>query len=658
MAQNGSHFSDFDNWGNDDSQLFTAFTDANNTNTGYRAVDGAYVTSSGYVRKRKRRRSKKGPIIAFFAVLIVALLAVAGVFGWKLLSQAREVKAQAKEVVALVEDVPEAILSGDTASLPATASQVVTLADDINNTVHNPLWNIASNFPYVGSDIKSAQTLGDTLVDLANNGLVPVANSLQGLDLADLIADRCVNIEKLSSLTGAIASVAPVIERSAETIDALPTANIQQVRDYIEKVKVPLDEINETLSDVADFTALLPQVFGSQGTRTYMVIAMNSSEIRSSGGLPGAFGFVTVTGGYIEVGEFGSVGSLSEETMNGRQVSETAEERAFFVGVDLYSRYAELTFLPEFERVGELALEYAAIYWPSVKVDGVMAVDPNFLQHLMAVTGSSAQVEGVTLNGTNANKVLIHDVYTYYDESEVNTKSNEFFTAAADACVDAVFDNLGNLGLKDLTDLLTGNSALGHFFLWMDNDTEQAAVRRLSFSGNLDYDATEPQLGVYLNDHTWSKIDWYLGCLTEVGESYINGDGGTTYEVTTYIKNNLTEEEAESLPRAITGVNNNKFRKDDIMTDFYLFAPYGGTITDIEISYEGEGDADAMILYRYEGTVWQHQGHYMQFHQLGQGVITIKYKVNTAYEAEAPLTVRQTPMAQESYGSVTYAWEE
>ena len=657
MARNGSHFTSSD-WDNFDSPSYDAYNDTQFAPVSYQALDGSYVTADGYVRKRKRRRRSVAPVVAFVVVLLLGLVAIGGFFGFRLLSEAREVKAQAKEVVALVEDVPDAILAGDTASLPQTANQVSSLAGQINNTVHGTLWNIASYLPYVGSDIKSAQVLGDTLVDLSANALVPVSNSLQGLDLGDLIANRRINIEKLSLLTGAIGQVTPVIERAAATIDALPTANIQQVRDYIEKVREPLSEINDTLSEVSEFTTLLPQVFGSTGTRTYMVIAMNSAELRSSGGLPGAFGFVTVSNGYIEVGDFGSVGSLSEETMQGRTVSETAEERAFFVGVDLYARYAELTFLPEFERVGELAMDYAAIYWPDVAVDGVMAVDPTFLQHLMAVTGASAQVEGVTLDGTSANRVLIHDVYTMYDADEVNTKSNEFFTEAADACVEAVFDNLGNMGLKDLTDLLTGNSEEGHFFLWMDDDTEQAAVRKLSFSGNLDYDAREPQLGVYLNDHTWSKIDWYLGCLTEVGEGYINGQGGTTYEVTTYIKNNLTEDMAMELPRYITGVNNNKYRRDDIMTDVYLFAPYGGTITDIEISYTGDGDADAMILYRYEGTVWQHQGHYMQFHQLGQGVVTIKYKVNTAYEAEAPLTVRQTPMAQEGYGSVTYAWDE
>ena len=658
MAQNGSHFSIGNDLSNDDLQTFTAFTNSDYSDAGYRTLDGSYVMQGGYVRKRKRRRKSKAPIIAFFLVLILGILAVVGFFGWTLLNEAREVKAQAKEVVALVEDVPDAILAGDTASLPATASQVLTLANKINSTVHGTLWNIASKLPYVGSDIKSAQTLGDSLVDLAYNGLIPVSNSLQGLELSDLFSNRRVNIEKLSSLTGAIATVAPVIERATETIDSLPTANVSQVRDYIEKVREPLTEINDVLSDVSVFAALLPQVFGSQGTRTYMVIAMNSGELRSSGGLPGAFGFVTVTNGYIEVGDFGAVRDMSDEHMYGRQVSETDEERAFFQGVDLYSSYSELTFLPEFERVGELALEYAAIYWPDVKVDGVMAVDTNFLQNLMAATGSSVQVDGVTLDGTSANRVLIHDVYMAYVKDDVSEESDEFFTAAADAAVGAVFDNLGNLGLTEMADLLTGNSSEGHFFLWMDDDTEQAAVRLLSFSGNLDYDVTEPQLGVYINDHTWSKIDWYLGCATYVSEGYINGRGGTTYEVTTYIKNNLTEEEAEGLPQYITGVNNTKLRVDDIMSDVYLFAPYGGSITDIEISYEGDGNADDMILYRYEGTVWGHTGHYMQFHQLGQGVITISYKVNTAYEAEEPLTVRQTAMAQQGYGWVTYAWEE
>lgn len=656
MAQNGSHFSDFDNWGNDDSQLFTAFTDVNNTNTGYRAVDGAYVTSSGYVRKRKRRRSKKGPIIAFFAVLILALLAVAGVFGWKLLSQAREVKAQAKEVVALVEDVPEAILSGDTASLPATASQVVTLADDINNTVHNPLWNIASNFPYVGSDIKSAQTLGDTLVDLANNALAPVADNLQGLELSDLFSNRRVNVEKLTSLSNAVATAKPVIERSAATIESLPAANIGQVRDYIEKVREPLSELSGILTEAGDFVSLLPQVFGAGTSRIYLLIAQNNAELRSDGGLPGSVGFVRITNGYIEIGNFRSI---SHWYVENNYVGETEEEMAFFRGVDLYRDFAQVTFLPEFERVGEISAKYVEYYWPEYELAGVMAIDPTFLQQLMKITGASISVDGVTLDGSSAARVLTHEVYEMYGDSDTGSRSDEFFSEAAASAADAVFENFGNIGLEDITDLLSDTANSGHFYLWMADDAEQEAVRSLSFSGNLDYDKTEPQLGVYLNDYTQSKIDWYIGCATYVSEGYINGDGGTTYEVTTYVKNNLTSDDADQLPAYIIGGNGeNKYCNSDAITRMYLFAPYGGTITDVEISYEGTIEPSVMYTDMGEGTVWGHQGHTVQFHTPAQGVTTITYKVNTAYEAEAPLTVRQTPMAQESYGSVVYAWEE
>ena len=76
------------------------------------------------------------------------------------------------------------------------------------------------------------------------------------------------------------------------------------------------------------------------------------------------------------------------------------------------------------------------------------------------------------------------------------------------------------------------------------------------------------------------------------------------------------------------------------------------------MSYEGVIQPGEMYEDLGEGTVWGYQGHTVQFHTPAQGTMTITYKVNTSYDAKDPLTVRQTPMAQEAYGSVTLAWEE
>lgn len=632
-----------------DDQTYVSYADSN-----FRVQDAYAGGQNGGTKRRKKHF--KSPFVVFFIVLLLGVVGVTAAFGLTLVNQAREVKAQAKEVVALVESVPDSILAGDTSGLPATANKVVDLSNQISTTVHGRLWNLATLIPTVGSDIKSVQTLSDTLSDLANNALMPVANSLQGISISDLFSNRRVNVEKLTLLANAVSMAAPVFERSAETVESLPPANLSQVADYIEKVRAPLSKYGGLLSEVSDFIPLLPDVFGAGGQRLYLLIAQNNAELRSDGGLPGSVGFVQVTDGYIEIGNFRSISHWYVENY----VGETAEEYEFFEGVDLYRDFAQITFLPEFERVGQLAVEYIDAYWPGTKIDGVVAIDPTFLQALMKITKSSTTVQGVTLDGSTTAEVLTHSVYEWFDGSSVNSSSDSFFALAADACADAVFSNLSKIGLKDLKNLLTGASTTGHFYLWMADEAEQAAVRKLAFSGNLDYDKTTPQLGVYLNDYTWSKIDWYVGCATYVSEPTTNADGSSTYEVTTYVKNYLTSDDADSLPKYIIGPNSNsgKYCNSDAITRMYLFAPYGGTITDVQMSYEGPIVFDEMYSYLGSGTVWGHQGHTVQFHTPAQGRVVITYKVNTTPEATELLTVRQTPMAQSDYGFVNLAWEE
>ena len=654
----GTHF-------NDDSFDWDTSFDANNRadeDYNYRALDGSYVLDDGYIRKRKKHRKKKSHVPVVVAVIFVILLALAGVagfFGYRMLGEAREVKDQAKEVVTLVESMPDAILAGDTTSLDATTSRIVTLADQINSTVHGKLWNLATYIPVYGTDIQSAQTMGDTLVDLANNALVPLAESLHGVSLSGLFSNKRINVEKLTAMTNAVSQVSPVIQDAAATMEALPEAHVRQVGEYINKVREPLSEISAILAETQELLPLLPDVFGASGTRTYFVIAQKQAELRSIAGLPGAVGFVTVDNGYIEVGDFASVKNQKEGSLDG-YVGETEEEYLAFKGEDLYKNMAELTFLPEFERVGQLAMDYCAAYWPDTKVDGVFAVTPTLLQHLMALTGSSAEVQGQTLDGSTTAYMLNHGAYQLYEESEVATKSDEFFSEAADVCVDAVFENMGNLSLTGLMDLLDYDAARQNFLMWMADEKEQAAVRNLKFAGNLDYDTASPQLGVYLNDYTWSAIDWYLGCETRVGQAVNNNDGTYTYQVTTYVKSFLTRDEVETQPRYVWGYNGKKTSKADIMTRIYFFAPYGGSISNLEISYEGEYADEMLALCSYNGerTVWGHKAYVVDLHTEAEGMNVIKYTVTTGVGTENPITVRQTPMANENNGNVVLSWEQ
>ena len=128
---------------------------------------------------------------------------------------------------------------------------------------------------------------------------------------------------------------------------------------------------------------------------------------------------------------------------------------------------------------------------------------------------------------------------------------------------------------------------------------------------------------------------------TTVGEGVANEDGSTTYAVTTTLSdlvNTPRGDPAETLPSYVTGAVGN----GGMFTEVLLFAPYGGTISDIQLdALLATVDSDVN-----DAQVYGFDGHRRRF-WIGPGETrTIAYTVTTSPEAAEPLAVYTTPTIQ------------
>ena len=204
--------------------------------------------------------------------------------------------------------------------------------------------------------------------------------------------------------------------------------------------------------------------------------------------------------------------------------------------------------------------------------------------------------------------------------------------------------NLGNAGLTDLWDTISQGAEQGRLLVWMSDDDEEALMEQMGFSGSLGSDPSAPELGVYINDDTISKISWYTSMHTEVGEGVENADGTTTYAVTTTLTNTITAEEASSAPTYISGGNSNKRDVTDMLDYVYFYAPAGGSISDMTVS-EGGLVGDFPVT---DTTAYGLQLVSAHVHARGGETVTFTYNVTVSAEASEPLSVRTTPLAQTS----------
>ena len=572
----------------------------------------------------KRRRI--APVV--ITIVVVAVLAALAAGGLSLKATASRVMEQARTLSATVTQVEEAAKNLDGTALQQAATTLTSGIDAIEAELDAPLIRVASVIPLVSEPLDDARQLLSAVDTLASDVLAPAGQTLASYPLTSLASGSGVNGAAVSAYSQLVAQIAPVVDSASQKISAIGTSSISQLNDVVSKLKEPLSQASELLDTYEPLLAQLPELLGCNGTRTYLIVAQNNSELRATGGFPGAWGTVTVSNGTISMGEFTTIAGKRDVTFN-----LTDEEISVF-GAEIANNPASLNVTPDFPRAASLLATAWAAY-TGQSVDGVIAMDPRFLQDVLALTGGVTASDGTVVDGTNAAWVLLSDVYWRYGYD--GTIQDAFFAEVAGLAADEAMGNLASVDFQQLLDTVKADAAKGRLLVWSSNSDVEAALASVDgLTGALGSDPANPVLGVYVNDNTWAKICWYLTLNTQVTGSVTNADGTVTYDVTTTFTNTITAEEAESAYTYITGDSPLKRSTDDMCLSPLLVAPAGGTITDVACS--GVGTFTEVTLYGHD--VWAGSVN------IGaQETATVTYKVTVAAGASA-LLVHQTPTAQ------------
>lgn len=579
-------------------------------------------------------QKKKGKIVAIaMSLILLGIIAFGATTGFFLYKDAKNLKAQAGTLISEVKSMKDYLKEGEGEKLNATASTVADQIASMRDTVNGPAWTIASFVPVYGNDIKLVRGIMEQVDVLAQNAMLPACEQLEDFKLGNLLSDGAVNLPMLKELISTIQDVEPVVSSSIDAIDALPEPHIGKIRELMGKLLEPMDSAKTVLSNINEIAPLLPRMLGDGGTRTYLLMAQQNAELRSTGGLAGSVGPLIVENGKISVGEFipgntdlGGTANIFGEV--------TSEEDALFTN-RMANRITDTNFNPDFPRAAHFA---KGLYEAGTgqTVDGVIAIDPVFLQYLLALAGG-VDVNGVNVNGENAGALMLHDAYNMLSVEQ----TDQFFSDAAGLAFKQIMGNLGEVGFSDLFKTLGRGIAEHRFLAWMENPEEEELMTLMGCSGALKDDPTEPELGVYFADETWSKISWYFSSNTHVDEGAKNSDGTMSYHVTTTMTNNLTLAEAAKQASYITGYHPNKKNPAGMFMHVYLVAPAGGSISNI--STEG-GDFSPQPFTEMPYNQWT---FFTASPVLAGGeTITISYDVTVSAEAEQPLMVRTTPTAQ------------
>ena len=310
---------------------------------------------------------------------------------------------------------------------------------------------------------------------------------------------------------------------------------------------------------------LAPAMLGHDGARNYVLLFQNNAELRAGGGIPGAVALLQANDGAISLGDQAAGASFGPYDKPVLPLTPGTES----LYGNITGRYMQdVNLTPRFDVTGALAREM----WKQKfgqQVDGVLAIDPVTLGYILRATGPVQLATGDTLTSDNAVKLLLSDVYAKYPDPSVQ---DAFFASAASAVFDKV--SSGGFDAKKLVAALTEGAGEGRLRLWSADSAEQRRIAGTAVAGTLPTASKQTrEFGVYLNDGTAAKMDYYLDKKISVGSSVCRKDGRPTSVVEVTLKNTAPADAATSLPRYVTGGGDFGTEPGKIKTLVAVYAP-------------------------------------------------------------------------------------
>lgn len=627
--------------------------------------------------KTRAHRHVRKPIIAGVAAIIALLLIVPGtalaVSAKNAMDDARILMNQGSALVSQIQ-------SGDVQGAQRTATNLNSIAKELDANVNGPLWVPLTFVPVYGDDVKSIRTLAEVANKLSEQVLIPIAQGLSTDGNARLFVDGGFNIPVIQAMLTPIGAASDTIRECARQVNELSEPHIVQLMSPVMTVKSLMSVLSEVTGYASDLSQALPGILGANGPRTYLIMACSEAELRSVGGFPGSTGLMTVDNGKLEIGEM-TAPNLSFAQSEDEVLQLTDEERTLF-GTRAGEYFYDAGYNPHFPRAAEIMKSI----WDANKkppFDGIISVDPVFLQSILELTGGVTTSDGVAVNGSNAAEVLMNSAYIMYstesfeDESTessdiaaddqktayalASAKQNAFFSEVASLALDAFFGNIDSVSMLSAVQVIGDSIADKRIYMWVANPEEQAVIEKLDAACAISMSEANPELGVYLATTVASKGNWYINSDTTVGNETKNADGSTSYSVTTTITNTLSPDDAANLPAILTTPDQyavDKVRsKGDMILDVYLFAPMGGVITDLQVEGDFAPDAffdDVGVWYTQPGIEPMTRATY-NGHEVWYGVTmieglqstTLTYTVTTSPNAVETLVIDTTPLGQE-----------
>ncbi|WP_432572132.1 DUF4012 domain-containing protein [Kineococcus sp. SYSU DK005] len=478
---------------------------------------------------RRRRRAPRAAR-AVLGVLLLLLLAWAAAVAVSGVQAARALQRVADAAPGLAERVraerfAEAVAPARAAAADAAAAR--------RATAQWP-YRAAERVPWVGAQLRAASAGAAAAAALTEP--LPAALGVAGDVLAEGVvsADRRVDVEGVQRLAPVVVDYRERVEAARSALAAAEDPAVLEVlARRLEPVAGRLDEVAGPLGTAAELVPRLPGLLGAQGARTYVVAFTNPAEVRPVQGIVGAYAYVSVDGGRIELtgtgtdAEFGP--ARGDSAVNG------GEYAGLYGGDRDAGRVQNLTVGAQADDAARLTASLFADAGKPVP-DAVVLVDPVGLAQLLGADHAPLDL-GVFGEVATADlpRVLMEDAYVRFAQD--NEARKAFLASASAAAFEAVLaDGVSTSALRGGREAV----ASGHLAVWSAREEEQRALVAAGLAGVLGEPRAAAHVG--LTNVAPSKLDYWTRPRLRLQRPCATGSAEAVAELELTLTNPVPEE--------------------------------------------------------------------------------------------------------------------
>ncbi|MFA6028186.1 MAG: DUF4012 domain-containing protein [Patescibacteria group bacterium] len=280
--------------------------------------------------------------------------------------------------------------------------------------------------PVKGEEFKSAKNLMNAASSLSSAG--------QDLTLAfDIFSKLDQNVletvdkENPPRLTDIIVlghtHLQPASEKIDQAADSLEEVDPDKLpadyKDQVVLLQQELPKINRSLKQVLSLSEAMLTILGHEEKKRYLVVFQNNRELRASGGFLGSFGMIDIEKGKVTKIDIPGGGTYD---LNGALQAQVASPEPLHL-LNPKWQIQDANWWPDWPTSAE-KIEWFYNQSDGPTVDGVLALTPDVIEDMLAVTGPVDMTEnyGVIIDENNFYDVVQKEAEKKYDETQESKK--------------------------------------------------------------------------------------------------------------------------------------------------------------------------------------------------------------------------------------------